>query len=59
MKFINFKYQTALKVLLSKQKENSDREFTTVYFNSTAKKVIIMILIIMVSTNLFNKFFIN
>ena len=43
MKFINFKYQTALKVLLSKQKENSDREFTTVYFNSTAKKVIIMI----------------
>ena len=59
MKFINFKYQTALKVLLSKQKENSDREFTTVYFNSTAKKVIIMILIIMVSTNLFNKFFTN
>ena len=59
MKFINLKYQTALKVLLSKQKENSDREFTTVYFNSTAKKVIIMILIIMVSTNLFNKFFIN
>ena len=29
-----------MKVLLSKQKENSDREFTTNYFNSTAKTVI-------------------
>ena len=29
-----------MKVLLSKQKENGDREFTTVYFNSTAKTVI-------------------
>ena len=35
-----FKYQTTLKVLLRKQKENGDREFTTVYFNSTAKTVI-------------------
>ena len=29
-----------MKVLLSKQKENGDREFTTVYFNYTAKTVI-------------------
>ena len=29
-----------MKVLLSKQKENGDREFTTVYFNSSAKTVI-------------------
>ena len=35
-----FKYQITMKVLLSKQKENDDREFTTVYFNSTAKRVI-------------------
>ena len=35
-----FKYQITLKVLLSKQKENGDTEFTTVYFNSTAKTVI-------------------
>ena len=35
-----FKYQITMKVLLSKQKENADREFTTVYFNSTAKTVI-------------------
>ena len=36
----SFKYQITMKVLLSKQKENSDREFTTNYFNSTAKTVI-------------------
>ena len=35
-----FKYQITIKVLLNKQKENGDREFTTVYFNSTAKTVI-------------------
>ena len=35
-----FKYQITMKVLLSKQKENDDREFTTVSFNSTAKRVI-------------------
>ena len=29
-----------MKVLLSKHKEKGDREFTTVYFNSTAKTVI-------------------
>ena len=34
-----FKYQIPMKVLLSKQKENGDREFTTVYFNSTAEAV--------------------
>ena len=35
-----FKYQTTLKVLLSKYKENTDREFAPVYFNSTTKTVI-------------------
>ena len=35
-----FKYQITLKVLLSKYKENTDREFTTAYFNSTIKTVI-------------------
>ena len=35
-----FKYQRAIKVLLSKQNENGDKEFITVYFNSTAKTVI-------------------
>ena len=34
------KYQTALKVLLSKYKKDADREFATVYFNSTTKEVI-------------------
>ena len=29
-----------MKFLLSKHKENGDREFTTVYFNSTTKTVI-------------------
>ena len=29
-----------LRVLLNKYKENTDREFTTVYFNSTTKIVI-------------------
>ena len=35
-----FKYQIAIKVSLSKQNENGDHEFITVYFNSTAKTVI-------------------
>ena len=35
-----FKYQTTLKVLLSKCKENADREFATIYFNSTTKTLI-------------------
>ena len=35
-----FKYQIELKVLLRKQKENGDKEVTTVHFNSTAKSVI-------------------
>ena len=35
-----FKYQIAIKVLLSKQNENGDKEFITVHFNSTAKTVI-------------------
>ena len=35
-----FKYQLKMKVLLSKQKENGDRKFSTVYFNSIAKTVI-------------------
>ena len=35
-----FKYQIILKVLLSKYKENVEREFAPVYFNSTTKIVI-------------------
>ena len=35
-----FKYQIILKVLLSNFKENANREFSTVCFNSTAKTVI-------------------
>ena len=35
-----FKCQMTLRVLLNKYKENTDREFTTVYFNSTTKTVI-------------------
>ena len=35
-----FKYQITLKVLLSKYKENIDREFADVFFNSTTKIVI-------------------
>ena len=35
-----FKYQITLKVLLSKYKENIDRELATVFFNSTTKIVI-------------------
>ena len=35
-----FKYQTILKVLLSKCKEHTEREFAPVYFNSTTKTVI-------------------
>ena len=34
------KYQMTLKVLLSKYKEKTDREFTPVYFNSTTKTII-------------------
>ena len=33
------KYQITLKVLLSKYKKNTDKEFPTVYFNSTTKTV--------------------
>ena len=32
-----FKYEVTLKVLLSKYKENAEREFASVYFNSTTK----------------------
>ena len=35
-----FKYQITLKILLSKYKENTGREFALVYFNSTTKTVI-------------------
>ena len=35
-----FKYHITLKVLLSKYKENTDREFPPVCFNSTTKRVI-------------------
>ena len=35
-----FKYQITMKVYLIKQKENGDREFATVYFNSAAKTVV-------------------
>ena len=35
-----FKNQTALKVLLSKYKENAEREFAPVYFRSTTNTVI-------------------
>ena len=35
-----FKYQVKRKVLLSKQNQNWDTEFTTVYFNSSTKTVI-------------------
>ena len=41
--FVNwygFKCQIIMKVLLSKYKENTDREFALVNFNSTTKKVI-------------------
>ena len=34
-----FKYQITLNVLLSKQKQNGDTEFSTVYFNSTTKTI--------------------
>ena len=44
-----FKYQIKLKVLLSKQKENGDRELTTVY----------LIPLNTVLTNLFKKFCID
>ena len=35
-----FKDQITVKDLLSKQKQNEDKEYSTVYFNSTAKTVI-------------------
>ena len=35
-----FKYQITLKVLFCKYKENTDKEFASVYFNSTTKTVI-------------------
>ena len=49
-----FKYQIVLKVLLSKQKQNRYTKFSTVYFNSTEKTVIIQINMVLI--NLFNKF---
>ena len=33
-----FKYQIIINFLLSKQKENGDRAFTTICFNSTARQ---------------------
>ena len=36
----DFNYKITLKVYLSKQKQNDDKEFTAAYFNSTAKAVI-------------------
>ena len=35
-----FKYQLTMKVLLSKEKENENIEYSSVYFNSTAKTMI-------------------
>ena len=35
-----FKYQSTVKVLLKKYKQNGEIEFTPVYFNSVAKIVI-------------------
>ena len=37
---MGFKYQTTMKTLLRKHKEHDEKEFTTVYFKSTVKKVI-------------------
>ena len=34
-----FKYQITMKFLLNKYKENADRKFAPVYFNSTTKIV--------------------
>ena len=53
----SFKYQISIKVLLSKQKENADRKYTTIYFNSTAKTVINLNNYGL--NNLFNKFYID
>ena len=39
-KIKGFKYQITLKVLLSKYKENTDRELAPIYFNSTTNTVI-------------------
>ena len=36
----DFKYQITLKVSLSNFKENTDREYVLVYFNSTTKTII-------------------
>ena len=46
-----------MKVFLRKQKGNSDKELTTVYFNSTAKRVINLKKYSL--SNLFNKFYID
>ena len=35
-----FTYQITLKVLLSKQNQNGETDFSTAYFNSTPKTVI-------------------
>ena len=42
-----------MKVFLSKQKENGDKEFAAVYFNSKAKQQLVLN---MVLVNLFKKF---
>ena len=34
-----FKYEITLKVLLSKYRENTEKEYALVYFNSTTKTV--------------------
>ena len=39
-----FKYQITMKVWLSKQKENVNREFTTVYFNSTTEFIDLLLI---------------
>ena len=46
-----------MKVLLSKQKENGDRELTTICFNSTAKTVINLNKYGLIKS--FNKFYID
>ena len=46
-----------MKVLLSKQKENGGREFFTVYFNSTAKAIINLIIMVLIIPS--NKFYVD
>ena len=35
-----FKYQISVKMLISKEKENENREYSSVFFNSVTKTVI-------------------